>query len=334
MSRFKRYGLVLWLVILLGISVGGMAVQKQLEVKPNINTPDRILGIDLGLKNIVAVVNNVGLRPFVVKGGALKSINQYWNKKRAEFKSLADQQCLKGETHRLQRLNRIRNNRIIDCFHKISRVIINYCVTYQIGTIVIGYNTGWKRKCNMGKKNNQNFVEIPYRKLVQQLQYKAALLGICVVLVEEMHTSKCSFVDNEPIEHHDQYMGQRGVYNPETGKVMRGLFKTNAGQIINSDINGAYNILRKAFPEAISANEIEGLELVPYSLKLKELNQLSQLNNLNPSVKAFPKAGNADGVSQKAARFLRESREAVGSQPIRKISSEEIVLLKSVNNFL
>jgi hypothetical protein len=89
-------------------------------------------------------------------------------------------------------------------------------------------------------------------------------------------------------------MGQRGVYNPLTGKVMRGLFKTKAGQIINSDINGAYNILRKAFPEAIPANGIEGLGLVPYSLKLRELNQL---NNLNPSVKALPKtAMAADGI--------------------------------------
>ena len=265
---------------------------------------DRMMGIDLGLNNIVAVVNNVGLRPFVIKGGAIKSINQYWNKRRAEFQSIKEQQGLKQERKRSQRSTKLRNNIITDLFHKISRALINYCVVHRIGTIAVGYNTLWKQNCNMGKKNNQNFVNIPFQKLIQQLQYKAALIGITVVLIEEMHTSKCSFVDNESIEHHDQYVGQRGVYNPETRKIMRGLFKAKDGRIINSDINGAYNILRKAFPEAITADGIKGLGLVPYSLKLKELNQLS---NLNPSIEALPKAANADGISQ----------EAAGSQPLR-----------------
>jgi len=226
-----------------------------------------------------------------------------------------------SETHRLQRLNRIRNNRVTDLFHKISRALINYCVAYQLGTIVIGYNAGWKQRCNMGKTNNQNFVEIPFRKLVQQLRYKAALLGIRVMLVEETHTSKCSFVDHEPIEHHDLYLGRRGVYNPETGKVMRGLFKTKAGPIINSDINGAYNILRKAFPEVVSADRIEGLGLVPYSLRLKELNQLTelnQLNNLNSSVEALPEAGPADGI------------EVSGSHPVSKANATQQSLLNYV----
>lgn len=234
----------------------------------------------------------------------IKSINQFWNKRRAEFQSLKDQQGLKSETKHLQRLTRKRNNMITNVFHKISRALINYCIAYSIGTIAIGYNTLWKQNCNIGKKNNQNFVNIPFQKLIQQLQYKAALIGITVVLVEEMHTSKCSFLDDEPIEHHDQYVGQRGVYNPETKKVMRGLFKTKEGNIINSDINGAYNILRKAFPEAIRANWIEGLGLVPYSLKLKELNQL---NNLNPSAKALPKAEVADGIEARVPTILKLS---------------------------
>ena len=277
----------------------------------------RVMGIDLGLNNIVAVVNNVGLRPFVVKGGAIKSINQFWNKRRAEFQSMKDQQGLKSETKRLQRLTWKRNNMITDVFHKISRALINYCVVNSIGTLVIGYNALWKQNCNIGKKNNQNFVNIPFQKLIQHLQYKAALIGITVVLVEEMHTSKCSFVDAEPIEHHDQYVGQRGVYNPETKKVMRGLFKTKDGKIINSDINGAYNILRKAFPEAIRVDGIEGLGLVPYSLKLKELNQL---NNLNPSVEALLKTAEAaDGI------------EASGSHPVSTANSTQQSLLKFVN---
>lgn len=239
---------------------------------------DRIIAIDLGLNNVVAVVNNVGLRPFVIKGGAIKSINQYYNKRRAELQSLKEQQGVKQETKRLQRLTRKRNNMITDLFHKISRALINYCLAYRIGVITIGYNALWKQKCNMGKRNNQNFISIPFQTLIQQIQYKAALIGIAMVHVEEAHTSKCSFVDNEAIERHNPYVGQRGVYNPETKKLMRGLFKTQEGKVINSDINGAYNILRKAFPKAITADGIEGLGLVPYSVKLAELNQWRNLN--------------------------------------------------------
>jgi putative transposase len=262
---------------------------------------DRISAIDLGLNNVVAVVNNVELRPFVIKGGAIKSINQYYNKRRAGLQSLREQQGLKQETKRLQRLTRKRNNMIIDLFHKISRALINYCVAYRIGTIAIGYNALWKQQCNLGKRNNQNFISIPFQTLIQQIQYKAALIGIAVVLVEEAHTSKCSFVDNESIEHHDQYAGQRGVYNPETKKVMRGHFKTQEGKVINSDINGAYNILRKAFPKAIAADGIEGLGLVPYSVKLTELKQW----NLNTSAHAHSKVSETDENSQREGGFLR-----------------------------
>ena len=231
--------------------------------------PSRILALDLGVNNLVCGVNNVGLRPFVVKGGAVKSINQFYNKQRAKYQSLKDQQGIKGMTNRLSRITRNRNNQIADLFHQLSHALIEYCLTYHLGTIVVGYNPQWKLNCNLGKKNNQNFTNIPFQKLVYQLQYKAALLGIKAQQVLEDHTSKCSFLDNEPIEHREAYVGKR---------IQRGLFRAKTGQVINADVNGAYNILRKVFPKGISPDGIGGLGFVPYAVKLTELNQCENLN--------------------------------------------------------
>ena len=125
--------------------------------------------------------------------------------------------------------------------------------------VVIGYNPDWEQKCQIGKKNTQNFINIPYYKLIQQLDYKAEEQGITIIKQEESHSSKCSFLDNEPIEHHDKYAGKR---------ISRGLFKTEKGTIINADVNGAYNILKKAFLNAVVADRIEGVGLHPTRWKL------------------------------------------------------------------
>jgi len=239
---------------------------------------DRMLALDLGVNNIVACVSNVkGLRPFLVKGGPIKHINQYYNKLRAKLQKKNSRHGIKYQTRRSQQLDRKRNNKIDDLFHKLTRALIAFCIGHNIGTVVIGYNEKWKQRANMGRKNNQNFVDIPFHQLVQKITYKAKLVGIQVVRIEESHTSKCSFLDNEPIQHHDQYLGRRGVYR--NGRLCRGLFKTKDGNIINSDINGASNILRKAFPKALRADGIEGLGLVPYSVKISELNRSDNLNS-------------------------------------------------------
>jgi putative transposase len=246
--------------------------------------PGRVLALDLGVNNLVCGVNNVGLRPFVVKGGAVKSINQFYNKQRAKYQSLKDQQGTKGMTNRLSRITQNRNNRIGDLFHQLSHALIEYCLAHHLGTIVVGYNPQWKLNCNLGKKNNQNFANIPFQKLVHHLQYKAALLGIQVQQVLEDHTSKCSFLDNEPVEHREAYVGKR---------IKRGLFRAKTGQVINADVNGAYNILRKAFPKGISPDGIVGLGFVPYAVKLTELNQFE---NLNPPQTTQSRKLSADGI--------------------------------------
>jgi putative transposase len=236
--------------------------QKESEIL-DLN-PERIVGIDFGLRNIVAIGNNIGDKPIVVKGDVIKSVNQYYNKRRAKIQSIYDRQGIKTGAA-IQKLTQKRNCKINDAMHKVSRYIINLCITRNIGTIVIGYNENWKQEAELGKRNNQNFVPIPYYILMNQIKYKAEEVGITVIEQDESHTSKCSFLDNESIEHHDKYMGKR---------VKRGIFRSAKGILINADIQGALNILRKAVPKAFpqgGADGIEGVGLHPKRANIKML---------------------------------------------------------------
>ncbi len=134
---------------------------------------EHILSIDLGLNNLITAVNNNGCRPFIIKGGIVKSINQFYNKQLAYFRRIENKKGNFQDTKRIKKLHLTRNNKIKTIFHRISNNIIKYCIQNNIGTIVIGYNSRWKQKINIGKKNNQNFVQIPLLKLVQQIEYKA-----------------------------------------------------------------------------------------------------------------------------------------------------------------
>ena len=107
--------------------------------------------------------------------------------------------------------------------------------------LVIGNNKNWKQNINIGKRNNQNFVSVPHSKLTTQLTYKAQLAGIKVVITEESYTSKCSFLDLEPIKKHTSYLGKR---------IKRGLFQSNKGYLYSADVNGSLNIGRKVVGES------------------------------------------------------------------------------------
>jgi len=221
----------------------------------NLN-PNNVAGIDLGLNNIVTVANNIGEQPIVIKGGFVKSMNQYYNKKRAEIRSTYDLQGIKHGS-KMDVLTDKRNRKMKDTMHKISRFIINYCIEHDIGTLVIGHNEGWKQKITLGRRNNQNFVSIPYYILIHDLTYKGEEIGMQVKEQEEAHTSKCSFLDGESIEHHEKYAGKR---------IKRGIFRSADGTRINADVNGALNIIKKAIPKAFSkenADRIEGIGLCP-----------------------------------------------------------------------
>lgn len=213
----------------------------------------RIMGIDLGLDNLATVVTNTGLQPILVNGKGLKSINQYYNKRKAYYQSIAKQVNGKNYTNRLHRLTRKRNFKIEDALHKISRFIVDVAVENEITTIVIGNNKKRKQSISLGKQTNQSFVTIPHQKLIDQIVYKAQLQGIRVICTEESYTSGTSFLDGElPVK---EFYGKKR-------RVQRGLFRSNQGVLINADVNAGYQIMKKVFPNEFS-DGIEGVVLHP-----------------------------------------------------------------------
>lgn len=197
---------------------------------------DRVIGIDLGVNNLCSISSNQkDIKPFLVNGRILKSINQYYNKKRAYYQSFLSN-TENATSKNIKRITFNRNNKIDNSLHKISRYIVNFCVENKVGKIVIGHNKGWKQETDMSKKNNQNFVTIPFNKLIHMITYKAEEELIEVEIKEESYTSKCDSLALESIEHHEDYLGKR---------IFRGLFLSSTGKTINADINGANNIIRK-----------------------------------------------------------------------------------------
>ena len=202
------------------------------------------LALDLGINNLVTAVSNNG-KSFIIDGRKLKSINQWFNKENARLQSIKDKQHLgKKPTNRQKAIARDRNNKVNDYMNKTARKVIDYCINNDMGTLVVGYNETFQRNSNIGKKNNQNFVNIPYGQLRDKLEYMCELNGIAFVKQEESYTSKASFWDKDVIP----------VYNADnpkeyqfTGKrIHRGQYKTASGKILNADVNGALNILRKS----------------------------------------------------------------------------------------
>ena len=150
---------------------------------------------------------------------------------------------------RIQRLTRWINQKFDNYLHHTSRLIVDLLVAQQIETVVIGKNVQWKNESNLGKQTNQNLVNVPHARLIEMLEYKAQLVGIKVLQQEESYTSQSSFLNLDPIP----VYGKTGNDVIFSGKrIKRGLYKTSVGKLINSDVNGAYNILRKPIPNAFS----------------------------------------------------------------------------------
>ena len=212
-------------------------------VQRNLNT-NNALALDLGINNLVTAVSSNG-RSFIIDGRKLKSINQWFNKENARLQSIKDKQHYgKKSTNRQKAIARDRNNKVNDYMNKAARKVINYCIANDIGALVVGYNETFQRNSHIGKRNNQNFVNIPYGQLRSKLEYLCRLNGIIFVKQEESYTSKSSFWDRDDIP----------VYNADnpreyqfSGKrVHRGQYKTASGKTINADVNGALNIMRKS----------------------------------------------------------------------------------------
>ena len=226
-----------------------MEIVYETEIPDTKTESNRIASIDLGVDNLVTMTNNIGLNPIIINGKGIKSINQYYNKRLAKEKSLLKIRHGKDWSKKLDGITFKRYQRIKNYMHNTSSYIVKWCVDNEIDTLVVGKNKEWKQNTSMSKVSNQKFVDIPYQMLLQQLKYKCENVGINYIETEESYSSGTSFLDGEePIK---QNYGK-------SRRIERGLFRTNKGLLINSDVNGSLQIMMKVFPNAF--NERYGIE--------------------------------------------------------------------------
>ena len=213
------------------------------EVQSNVDK-NKALAIDFGVNNLATCVTSTG-KSFIVDGRRLKSINQWHNKENARLQSIKDKQGYKKKYTNRQDLNtRKRNNRVNDYMNKTARIIINHCLENGIGNIVCGYNEIFQRNSNLGKKNNQTFVNIPFGVLREKIEYLCKLYGINFIKQEESYTSKASFFDRDDIPTYNDDNPKEYEFSGK--RVKRGLYQTKEGKLLNADVNGALNILSKS----------------------------------------------------------------------------------------
>lgn len=273
------------------MSKGYFKVIVQYQLDQHINyLPDngKYVGIDPGLDNAFTVVDSTGNhRPLIINGKPVKSMNQYYNKNRAIlYQKLAKYhqnetiiQTKQGpkpiysESNRLIKLTLKRNQKLFDFIHKATKSIVDYALNCGANTIVIGKNKNWKRSIHLGKRINQNFIGIPHSRMIEILKYKANLNGITVITTNESYTSQTSFLDGEkPCRENGNYHRKLKHLSPSNRRIYRGLFQSNDGTLINADVNGAYQMIRKVFSD-VKFNqfnqEIRGLVLSPSKLTIK-----------------------------------------------------------------
>ena len=243
-----------------------------IEIEILYNTPDcepcnnqNIAGIDLGLGNLVTMVTNVD-KPLIINGKPLKSYNQYFNKHLSKVKSELAVVNKHKSSKRIRSMYAKRDRYLNDMYHKISRYIVDYLSDRGISTLVVGLNKGWKDSINIGSSNNQAFNSISHGRLIDMLRYKCETAGITFILNEESYTSKCDGLCLEEICKHESYSGKR---------IKRGLFRSGCSKVVNADVNGAFNILRKVFGKSQEILEIINRGWLFQPLKLSNLSVLS-----------------------------------------------------------
>lgn len=243
-------------------------VPSDQDVKKSKN---RFMSIDLGNDNIATIVTNTGRKPVLVKGKNIKSVNQKYNQLKAHYTGILrhGKNSKEGQfsSKRLEKVNHKRFNQIKDLFHKASYQIEKIALEEDVDTIIIGQNKDWKQNSNMGKKNNQSFTSIPHSHLLQMIKYKAERHGIRVLVTEESYTSKASFLDNDDIPVYSESDSKKSF----SGKrIKRGLYRSKDGIMINADVNGSANIMRKMFKSAFNEPFSTVISLLqPQALVLK-----------------------------------------------------------------
>ena len=235
------------------------------NIQRNLNI-NNALALDLGVNNLITAVSSAG-KSFIVDGKRLKSINQWYNKENARLQSIKDKQkCGKEKTKQQGAITQRRNRLVNDYISKAVKIIINYCIENDIGTLVCGYSETFQRGSNLGKSNNQTFCFIPFGKLRDKLHYLCELHSIKYVEQEESYTSKASFWDNDIIPKYND--SNQKEYTFSGKRIHRGMYKTSAGHMLNADVNGALNILRKSSVVSLSTLYSRGTVDVPLRIRV------------------------------------------------------------------
>ncbi len=234
-------------------------------IQRNLNQ-NNALALDLGVNNLVTAVSSKG-RSFIIDGKRLKSVNQWFNKENSRLQSIKDKQGFHKKTTNCQKiLADKRNRQVNDYMSKTAKKIINYCITNNIGTLVVGYNETFQRNTDIGRQNNQNFVNIPFGKLRSKLEYLCELNGIAFVKQEESYTSKASFWDKDVIPLYNADNPQK--YHFSGKRVKRGLYRTANRKLLNADVNGALNILRKSSVVSLDTLYSSGVVDTPVRIRV------------------------------------------------------------------
>jgi putative transposase len=209
--------------------------------------PQFAAALDPGVDTLAALTSNKpGWHPLLVNGRPLKSANQLYNKHRAHYQSLLSEG--QHTSHRLTVMTTKRTRRVNAYLHTASRQIIDLLVEEGISTLVLGKNLLWKQAVSMGRKNNQQFVQVPHARFLDMLTYKAHLVGITVLIQDESYTSQASFLDRDLIPVYDPKRTEKPQFSGKREK--RGLYRAKDGRRIQADVNGSYTILRKALPNS------------------------------------------------------------------------------------
>ena len=209
---------------------------------PKVEKTDKVASIDLGLENLFTIAFNYNKKGISIKGTKLKAINQYFNKLKASLQSMLPNQQYTSKL--INQLMYKREEQLRNYIGYYTNQLIEILKKEKISKLIVGYNKEWKQNINIGKANNQNFVNIPFRKILDILRYKLEENGIECKEQEESYTSKSSYLDNDNIPTYHKGNSQATIFSGK--RITRNLYQSKQGKIINADLNGALNILKKS----------------------------------------------------------------------------------------
>ena len=230
--------------------------------------PKRVLSIDVGVSNFATCLDSKTGRSFILDGRGMKAINQWYNKERARLQSILDKQGRKS-SKRLRLMEAKRNRRLNEYLNQYVNLLVRICVEHRVGKVVLGEGWHAQNGSNIGDRNNQNFVMLPFGKFAWKLRSKCELYGIEFKTINEAYTSKCDHLAGETMQHHDEYLGRR---------TKRGLFKSSTGVVLNADVNGALGIMLKSGSgNALRGKLGRGVVNTPWRIRLAEIQQTSSM---------------------------------------------------------